>query len=172
MKKRLAPFKMQFNKNRSRSGVCKFMEQTIYISAFVVDHGVSASGTQWTQWIRRMRWLLRHELTHAALDPKVKHGAEWKALNTKMGGDGKVCDDDAETRAAIGFKVYIVCSNGVHAGRPGSPIANDANYVKDADGHMVLGRNKRPATHFMKRLFCPACKEEGRKFSLNIWRVA
>ena len=146
------PFRLCFDRGTTRRGVCKHRDRMIGLSALMVDGGVRAE---------KVLEVVRHELTHAAL-PKDKHGEAWKALNLKMGGDGKRCCQDAETRDKIGFKIVLACSH----------VTDVMKDPKASGGHCHSRRQKAPSTAWLRGRQCCKCARERRDHTLKVYRVS
>lgn len=54
---------------------------------------------------------IKHELAHAIVGVKEKHGWRWQAMHIKLGGDGKRCtqNDNAESASKEAAKYWVMC---------------------------------------------------------------
>ncbi len=84
-----------------------------------------------------------HELTHAALKG-AKHNDQWKALNLKMGGDGKTKCSPEVTNGIVKHRIEVYC--GV-----GGPHENS--------GHFFRMRMVAPAKTWLRKAYCQKCWE-------------
>ena len=76
-----------FNLDPVRGGVCRFEERRIEVSVSYC-HRESPSGVENS---------IVHEITHAIVGYDHHHDAVWKAMNLRLGGDGKRCHDVEHT---------------------------------------------------------------------------
>lgn len=120
------PYKLVFNNNKTRAGVCYFDPPKICISnVFISSHNINDDD---------IKDVLLHELAHAMTGPDVEnpHGEEWKKFAKEIGCTGNRC-----SKPFVDSKkpLYLVaCPKGCKLGRHRAPTK-------------FIGKTKRCAKH-------------------------